>query len=62
MKNIDFNENEFRELTCDESFICKGGGFAYDVGRFLRFVIICGPGTAGIGNAIADAVVTQLTV
>ncbi|MFC2116222.1 hypothetical protein ACFLTU_07085 [Bacteroidota bacterium] len=62
MKNTDFHSKDFRDLTAEESISCNGGGFAYDAGRFIRFAIICGPGLAGIGNAIGDAVATKFLV
>ncbi len=53
MKNIDFLQNNFRELTTEESYTCNGGGFAYDAGRFLRFALIS---QGGVHHAITDAV------
>ena len=59
MKNIDYQPQDFRELSGDEKFACTGGGFAYDVGRYIRFSIICGGGN-GIHMAILDACLVQL--
>ncbi len=56
MKNTDFVTENFRELSCDEKFNCTGGGFAYDVGRFIRFSIIAG---GGVHMAILDACLVQ---
>jgi len=43
MNKIDFQPQNFRELTGDETITCTGGSFAYDVGSLLRFVGISGP-------------------
>ena len=60
MKKTDFKHGTFREMTEDENFGCRGGSFAYDVGRFLRFVGIAGPRGEFTPMAIFDACVTQV--
>ncbi|MCK4745822.1 MAG: hypothetical protein KAT15_02255 [Bacteroidales bacterium] len=59
MKKTDFMSQDFRELTAEENFKCTGGGFAYDVGRFLRFVGIAGPFGQFTPSALADAILVQ---
>lgn len=59
MKNIDYQPQYFRELSGDEKFACTGGGFAYDVGRFIRFSIISGPSGLFAPYAIFDACLVQ---
>ncbi len=60
MKKTDFKHGIFREMTEDENFASRGGGFAYDVGRFLRFVCIAGPRGEFTPMAIIDACVTAV--
>lgn len=45
----------FRELTSAEKYALSGGGFAYDAGRFIRFVCIAGPNGQWTPMAILDA-------
>ena len=59
MKNKNFLPQDFRELTGEENFACTGGGFAYDVGRFIRFSIISGPSGLFTPCAILDACAVQ---
>jgi len=56
MKSSEFQPNDFRDLTQDESHSCNGGGFAFDVGRFIRFSIISIGGGVNIANAMGDAI------
>jgi hypothetical protein len=55
MKNPVFQTENFRQISDKEAFDCTGGGFAYDVGRLLRFVGIAQGGDMGLASAIADA-------
>ena len=59
MKNTDFITENFREMSGDEKFACTGGGFAYDVGRFIRFAIISGPSGLFVPCALLDACAVQ---
>lgn len=59
MKNFDFQSHDFRDMTLEENHSCSGGGFAYDVGRFIRFSIISMGGGVNTAMAIADAVAAQ---
>ncbi len=54
MKKTDFLPREYRELTCEESFGCNGGGFAYDAGRLIRYLSIAGMGCGNIHHALGD--------
>jgi hypothetical protein len=58
MKNYDLQFENFCELSAEERIASFGGGFAYDVGRALRFIFITGPNGAGAGDAIGDACYT----
>lgn len=49
----------FRDLSPDEILNCNGGGFAYDVGRLIRFAIISGPNGQWTPAAILDACAVQ---
>ena len=53
MRNI--NE-EFTTLDADQLVVINGGGFAYDVGRVLRFFVMSGGGhdPAMMLNAVGD--------
>ena len=45
----------FKDLSIDESATVFGGaGFAYDVGRSIRFLIISAQGAHGPAMAISD--------
>ena len=45
----------FKDISSDESATIFGGaGFAYDVGRSIRFLIISAQGAHGPAMAIAD--------
>ena len=59
MKKTNFLPQDFRELRDEEYLACTGGGFAYDVGRFLRFVSIAGPFGTFAPAAILDALVVN---
>ena len=60
MKKTDSIPDNFRELSPREKYTYTGGGFAYDVGRFIRFVIIAGPNGQFTPAAIIDAAANQL--
>jgi hypothetical protein len=44
----------FRELSPEEQLAFNGGGFAYDAGRVLRFIIIAGPRGQFTPMAVTD--------
>ena len=55
MEKIKCSSLFFKDLSIDESATIFGGaGFAYDVGRSIRFLIISAQGAHGPGMAIAD--------
>jgi len=56
MKKSDFTEQHFQDLSTEEKFNYSGGGFAYDVGRLLRFLAIAGPWGQFTPMAVTDAV------
>jgi hypothetical protein len=60
MKKNDLQPEHFRDLTEGENYSCTGGGFAYDVGRLIRFVIIAGPSGQWAPAAVLDAVCNSL--
>lgn len=59
MRKKNFQPSKFRDLTSEEILNCTGGGFAYDVGRFIRFAIISGPSGQWTPAAILDACAVQ---
>jgi hypothetical protein len=59
MKERKFQPACFMELTEEENFNCRGGSFAYDVGRLIRFAIISGPSGQWAPAAILDAFTVQ---
>ena len=48
------NRENLNEMTIEQLMEMNGGGFAYDVGRILRFIGISGGTTIGITYAITD--------
>ena len=56
MNIFDSQLHDFRDLTTDETYACNGGGFAFDVGRFIRFSIISFGGGVNTVNAMGDAI------
>ncbi|MEN8202274.1 MAG: hypothetical protein ABFS28_06740 [Bacteroidota bacterium] len=51
MKNV----QNFSPLTSDQLMEVNGGGFAYDLGRIIRFIGLSGGGSPiGVTNAILD--------
>ena len=49
------NRENLKEMTRDQLLDMNGGGFAYDVGRILRFIGLSGGGSPiGIANALTD--------
>lgn len=49
----------FTDLSAAELYAIGGEGFAYDAGRFVRFVVNCGGGMGGVVNNIVDFVLYQ---
>jgi hypothetical protein len=43
----------FTPISQGEALVINGGGFAYDVGRVLRFLYISGLGSSVIGTTMA---------
>ena len=60
MKNFDFQSHDFRDMTREESHAYTGGGFAFDVGRFIRFMVLSAPGGIWVANGIYDAALNAL--
>ena len=55
MEKTKFSSLSFKDLSIDESATIIGGtGFAYDVGRSIRFLVISAQGAHGPAMAIAD--------
>lgn len=55
MEKTNCSSLSFKDLSSDETATIFGGsGFAYDVGRSLRFLFISAQGTHGASMAIAD--------
>lgn len=55
MKKTECSSLSFRDLSIDECTTINGGtGFAYDVGRSIRFLIISAQGANGPAMAVAD--------
>lgn len=55
MENTNRSSLSFKDLSVNESTnIFGGSGFAYDVGRSLRFLFISAQGAHGASMAIAD--------
>ena len=49
------NRENLKEMTRDQLLDMNGGGFAYDVGRILRFIGLSGGGHPGaLAYAVAD--------
>jgi hypothetical protein len=49
------NRESFSELTVEQLREMNGGGFAYDVGRILRFIGLSGGGHPGaLAYAVTD--------
>jgi len=49
------NAENFSLLTAEQLIEVNGGGFAYDVGRILRFIGLSGGGSGfGVTTAILD--------
>lgn len=55
MKKNKMNHFIFNELNNEELSIINGGSFAYDLGRFLRYIgIYCANGTGMPGTVAAN--------
>ena len=55
MEKVKSSSLSFKDLSIDESATITGGaGFAYDVGRSIRFLIISAQGSHGAAMAVAD--------
>jgi hypothetical protein len=48
--------NKMQQLSSNEMFECNGGGFAYDVGCVIGFIVRSAEGTLGYGMAKAYTV------
>ena len=53
------NRENLLEMTTEQLMEMSGGGFAYDVGRFLRYIALGGT-TANPRNAYVDFVVNEI--
>jgi len=55
MESTNYLQNGVKELTHEDLLLVNGGGFAYDLGFFLRELVIYtvnggnGPGTVAVG-------------
>ena len=50
------NAKEFSLMTAEQLMEVNGGGFAYDVGRFIRYIALGGGLAAFVDYAYNDAV------
>ena len=60
MKTSEMKKDEFTDLSPAELSAIGGEGFAYDVGRFLRFVTLVNGGLGGYAQAVAEIVVLDV--
>ena len=60
MKTSELTREGFKDLSQVELSAIGGEGFAYDVGRFLRFVTLTSGGFGGYAEAVADIVVLDV--
>ena len=55
MESTNYLQNSVKELSNEDLLLVNGGGFAYDLGFFLREMVIYaanggnGPGTVAVG-------------
>jgi len=54
MKTNQLNLDQFEDLSRAELLAIGGEGFAYDAGRFLRFLGLSARGAAGVQQAIIE--------
>ena len=57
MKKTEKSTDRFNQLSPDELTSIVGEGFAYDAGRFLRYLALAGGGMAGQIQIYADLAV-----
>ena len=55
MRSIEFLQNGVRELTEEDLIILNGGGFAYDLGFFLRECVISFANGGNVPGSVAVA-------
>ena len=60
MKTTEFSNGSFEELSRAELHAIGGEGFAYDAGRFLRFLGLSASGVSGIQQAIMEVVMDRM--
>ena len=60
METTELSRIGFEELSGTELFSIGGAGFAYDAGRFLRFLGLSASGVSGITQAIMEVVIDQM--
>lgn len=63
MKKTEKNKNIFREMDNEELIMISGGSFAFDLGRFLRYVgiyIYEGTGVPGTVAATTDFIANMV--
>jgi hypothetical protein len=55
------NTSDFTELNPEECMALSGGGFAYDVGRIIRWLALGGASATpyGVASATADWIVND---
>ncbi len=56
MKTMNVSLSGFTPVTNSDAINITGGGFAYDVGRAIRYLIIASGGLAGQVDAIAECI------
>ena len=60
MKTSELSIQEFQELSQAELLAIGGEGFAYDAGRFLRFLGLAAGGVAGLQQAIIEVTMDRM--
>ena len=56
MKSTELSTEQFMDLSPVEMSSIGGEGFAYDAGRFLRFLGLSASGATGMAQAICEVV------
>ena len=60
MKTNELSSERFEDLSRAELFAIGGEGFAYDAGRFLRFIGLAASGTIGLQQAMLEIAIDSV--
>jgi hypothetical protein len=60
MKTSELSRPEFQDLSQAELLSVGGEGFAYDAGRFLRFLGLSASGVYGLQQAIIEVTLDRM--